>query len=309
MADKPHPTILDRDIPPVLARQHFGSQLELLRDLANYGSNLIIRSFHSSPKKLADLIACGVLLKQLVTMVDSVEVLVSAGCGLTAHLPARTAFEASLYLDWIFKEDSERRATRYLVANYRQERLWASRAIRGTAEASAMEEATAGLGLDIHAKRPTLSTDAATYLAEVNRVLSQPELATIDQEFEEAKRKNPRRKLEWYSFDGITSIRQMARKMKRLAEYQFFYSRGAEISHSARYKDHIEFRSNQVHFIEIRQLTEARAAINFISSDCIRTYRKFLERYRPGEIPAFQKKYLEDWRESYMQSMGVVTGE
>lgn len=307
MPNKPHTTILDRDIPPVLARQHFGSQLELLRDLANYGSNLIIRSFHSSPKKLADLIACGVLLKQLVTMVDSVEVLVSAGCGLSAHLPARAAFEASLYIDWIFSEDSERRATRYLVANYRQERIWASCAIQGTAEASAMEKATTGLGLDIHAKLPTLSADATAYLAEVNRVLSQPELASIDQEFEDAKKKNPKRKLEWYSFDGIASIRQMAIKMERFAEYRFFYSRGAEISHSARYKDHIEFKSNQVHFKEVRQLTEARSAINFVSSDCIRTYRRFLERYRPGELSVFGKKYLEDWREPYMQSVGVET--
>ena len=167
MQETPHPAILNREEVKAVALQHFAKQTELLRDLANYGSNLIVRAFDSSPKKMAEVVVCGVLLKQVVAMVDAAEVLLSAGCGHASFLPARTAFEASIYIDWIFAGDSERRATRYVVANYRDERLWASRVIPGTAEEIAFTKIAQFLGVDIHAERPTLAGEASTHLTEV----------------------------------------------------------------------------------------------------------------------------------------------
>lgn len=115
MPESPHPAILNREEAQGHAREHFSPQLALLRDLANYGSNLVIRAFNSSPKKMEDAVICGVLLKQIVAMLDAVEVLLSAGVAQAAFLPARAAFEASLYLDWILLGDSERKAQCYIV--------------------------------------------------------------------------------------------------------------------------------------------------------------------------------------------------
>ena len=134
MPESPHPAILNREEAKGHTHEHFAPQLVLLRDLANYGSNLVIRAFASSPKKMADVVLCGVLLKQIVAMLDAVEVLLSAGVAQAAYLPARAAFEASLYMDWILVGDSERKAQCYIVSNFRDERKWASRAINGTPE-------------------------------------------------------------------------------------------------------------------------------------------------------------------------------
>lgn len=305
MEELPHPTILNRDVPPVLAKQHFGDQLHLIRDLVNYGSNLIARSYTVSPKKMADIIVCGVLLKQIVTMLDGVEVLISAGCAIPSHLPARAAFEASLYLEWILESNSEHRATRYLVGNYREERKWAARAIKGTPE----EEAMRWVGIDINEHRPTLHAEAKTLLDEIDRILAQPELSPINAEFvaAEGKQKKSRRKtIEWFHLDGLASIRQIAEKLNRLREYQFLYSKGSEVTHSARYKDHIGFKDGNVYFNEIRHLHEAHVAINFVLPIAIGTYSKIIEHYRPQERPAFQKKYLEDWQKIYLRSMGIA---
>lgn len=261
MKESPHPTLLNRDIPPVLAQQHYGKQLELIRDLVNYGSNLIARAFNSSQGKMADIIVCGVLLKQIVTMLDGVDVLISAGCGLPSHLPARAAFEASLYLEWILESDSERRATRYLVGNYREERKWSARAINGTQEQEAMK----WVGIDITKNRPGLEDGAKNMLAEIDRILAQPGLATINAEFvaAEEKQRSRRKQVEWYHLDGVTSIRQIADKLNRLREYQFLYSKGSDVTHSARYKDHIGFKGGRVEMNEIRHLHEANFAIKF----------------------------------------------
>lgn len=305
MEETPHPAILNREEVKAVALQHFAKQTELLRDLANYGSNLIVRAFDSSPKKMAEVVVCGVLLKQVVAMVDAAEVLLSAGCGHASFLPARTAFEASIYIDWIFAGDSERRATRYVVANYRDERLWASRVIPGTAEEIAFTKIAQILGVDIHAERPTLAGEASTHLTEVDRILAQPYLAAIDQEFTAARGKR-KRDPEWYELDGLQSIRQVAEKVDRLPEYEFFYSKGSQVTHTGTYKDHVRFVDSQVRFKPIRHLADVNMLLNFIVTICVGTYKKTLEMYRPGETTAFAKKYLEDWRDPFMNVVPVT---
>ena len=305
MQETPHPAILNREEVKAVALQHCAKQTELLRDLANYGSNLIVRAFDSSPKKMAEVVVCGVLLKQVVAMVDAAEVLLSAGCGHASFLPARTAFEASIYIDWIFAGDSERRATRYVVANYRDERLWASRVIPGTAEEIAFTKIAQVLGVDIHAERPTLAGEASTHLTEVDRILAQPYLAAIDQEFTAARGKR-KRDPEWYELDGLQSIRQVAEKVDRLPEYEFFYSKGSQVTHTGTYKDHVRFVDSQVRFKPIRHLADVNMLLNFIVTICVGTYKKTLEMYRPGETTAFAKKYLEDWRDPFMNVVPVT---
>jgi hypothetical protein len=303
--ESPHPAILSREEPRAVAEQHLAKQMALLRDLANYGSNLVIRAFDSSPKKMAEVVTCGVLLKQIVAMVDSAEVLLSAGCGHAAFLPARTAFEASIYADWILKSHSEIRATRYIVGNYRDERLWANRVIPGTKEQQAMSRVAAMLGLDVHAARPTLSTNATIHLAEVNRILAQPELQKVDQEFTALRGKRSRDP-EWYELDGgPRSIREMAERVERLPEYEFFYSKGSQVAHTGTYKDHVRFKSGQVRFLPIRHLGDVNLLLNFVGAVAIGSYKKVLERYRPGELPAFRTKYLEDWRDAYQNVTAV----
>ncbi len=304
MLEKPHPAILNRDEPIAVAAEHFAKQTALLRDLANYGSNLIIRAFDSSPKKMAEVVVCGVLLKQGVAMVDAVEVLLTAGCGHASFLPARTAFEASIYADWILQADSEKRATRYIVANFRDERLWTARVTPGTVEEAAFTQIANNLGLDIHAKRPTLAADATTHLAEVDRILAQPELLAVDLEFTAARRKR-KRDPEWYELDGLSSIRQIADKVQRLPEYEFFYSKGSQVAHTGSYKDHIRFSSGQVRFKPIRHLADVNMLLNFVVSNCLATYKRVLSQYRPGELDAYARKYREDWREPF-QNVVVV---
>lgn len=304
MQETPHPAILDREAARAAVEEHFSDQTALLRDIANYGSNLVVRAFDSSPRGMADIIICGVLLKQIVAMIDALEVLLSAGCGNAAFLPARTAFEASVYVDWIMKSDSERRATRYLVANYRDERLWATRATPGTAEEKAMGEITALLGFNVHTNRPELAAEAAKHLAEVNRILAQDGLRDIDKEFQAARGKR-KHDPEWYELDGITSIRQLSKQVGRLPEYTFFYSKGSQVTHTGTYKDHIRFGKQELRFVPIRHIADVNMLLNHACVSAFSTYKKVLERYRPAEVSSLGRKYLEDWRDAFQTIKNV----
>lgn len=304
MREKPLASILDREEARKHASEHFSEQIALLRDLTDYGSNLVLRAFTSSNKDLADVVVCGVLMKQIVAMLDAVETLIESGMVYAAFLPARAAFEASIYLEWILFSDSDRKAKCYIVSNFRDERLWALRTTKGTPEEAVFEAIAKTVGLDIHARRPTLAGDAKKHLDEVNRILAQPDFQPIDQEFDQRRGKR-KVDLEWYELVGAKSIRQVAEAVGRLAEYEFFYAKGSQITHSASYKDHIRFTKKQVQFKPIRHLDGIDMLLNFVVGVAIRSFQNTLRFYRPGELPAFSRKYVEDWRKPFLTVNGV----
>lgn len=305
MFERPLLSILDRDEAVRQAASAFKSQLEMLVDLTNYGSNLIIRSFNSSPGQLDAIIVCGVLLKQVVSMVDAVETLVRNGQTHAAFLPARAAFEASLYLQWILISDTDRKATAYMVSNYRNDRLWASRAIKGSSEAEAFDEVTRGLNMDMHENNPHLDELAQAQLNEVNRILAQGHFASLDAEFE-ALKQSDRRKNEpsWYKPFGIKTLRQLAKQLGRLPDYSVFYGKGSQVTHSATYKDHLYFTKGQVHFTAIRNFKGLHELLLSIMGTAIASYKAVLAYYRPAELPAFGRKYLEDWQKHLLAVAG-----
>jgi len=304
MNEKPLASILNREEARKQSTENFSDEISLLRDLANYGSNLFLRAYNTSRKDLSDVVVCGVLLKQVVAMIDAIEVLVSEGLVHAAFLPARAAFEASIYLDWILFSDTDRKAKCYIVSNFRDERLWALRVIQGRPEEAAFNQLSKSLGLDIHAKHPTLASDAKKLLAEVNRILAQPRFQPIDAEFDK-KRGKGKIDPDWYKLVGANSIRQIAETVDRLVEYELFYSKGSKVTHSASYKDHIRFIKEGVHFIPIRYLEGIDMLIRFVVCTAIHSFRNILGFYRPDELRAFTKKYKEDWQASFWGVKGA----
>ena len=114
--------LLDRDEIQKWITENYSESIELMRDLVCYGTGLMPRVFESSNKHSCDVLTVFVLLKQIITMLDAVEVLVSSGTILAAHLQARAIMEATLYLDWILVSDTEKKAKHFYVADLRAEK-------------------------------------------------------------------------------------------------------------------------------------------------------------------------------------------
>ena len=75
-----------------------------------------------------------ILLRQAVAMLDGVGILLANGATHAANLQMRALFEASVYMDWILLNDSERKADYYYVHNLRRKRIWALRTQPGSPE-------------------------------------------------------------------------------------------------------------------------------------------------------------------------------
>ena len=263
MREKEFKLILDREKHESDVKTHFSKHIDLLVDLVNYGTNLIPRSYDSSNKKLEDIIIIIVLLKQIVLMTDAVEILISRGAVGAAHLQARAAYEASLYIDWILKEETEKKVKYYYVSNLRNRRLWALRFIGGTRERETFSETISELDNYINnIDFENIGEKAEEELSGIDKILSKEVWSDINIEFEERKKKSGIEPY-WYKMLGITSIRRLAKKVGRLAEYDIYYSRSSEIMHAASYKEHVQFSKGHVRFEPIRHIGEIHNVLMF----------------------------------------------
>jgi hypothetical protein len=121
MKEEPLKSLLERDLHIAYVKEYFSDIIDVMRDMTNYGTNLIMRCFVTGKSELEDAIILGVIVRQAVAMFDALEILISNAAVYPAHLQARALFEASLYLQWILKDDATLKAKHYYVYNVRQE--------------------------------------------------------------------------------------------------------------------------------------------------------------------------------------------
>jgi hypothetical protein len=82
MRENEYKELLDRQRHKDDVQRYFANQISVLTDIIDYGTWLIPRAYDSSPKKLEDVVLIGVLLKQVVGMIDALEILVSNGANI-----------------------------------------------------------------------------------------------------------------------------------------------------------------------------------------------------------------------------------
>ncbi len=309
MKEKELKHLLDRERHKGDARKIFTKQIELLIDLANYGSNLILRAYDSSKKRLEDIIVIGVLLKQVVSMLDAVEVLVSHGVIKPASLQVRCAFEASLYVDFILAGDAEKKARYYYVANLRNKRLWELRYIRGSGEREAFSHVYKYLEGHMEPENPQLLDEIKEGIEDIERVLKQYNL--INEIYEKMRTKKTGEEAFWYKayyedYGGVKTLRQIAEKVGRLPEYDIFYPDSSEATHSMSYRDHVRLNKGMITFEPIRYLEEADSILRNIIRITLSSYESILKHYRYGELNSFKRKYIRDWRDGF-QNITHVT--
>lgn len=298
MQEKEFKQIIDREKHKKDARQIFSKQIDLLVDLVNYGSNLIIRAYDSSKKKLEDAIVIGVLLKQVVAMIDATEILLCHGSPQSADIQVRSALEASLYIDWMLKSELEKKAKYYYVSNLRNMRLWALRYLKGTEENQLFLQSVLDL---IKYMEPSNVTEededeAKRQVTEIERILSQEGYREINDEFVRMRVKKTGAEAYWYKPLGISSIKKIAEEVGRLSEYIIYYSKGSEFTHIASYREHVKFNQGKVKFEPIRQLEGADTIIQSIIGITLASYQSILKHYRYGELRNFGRKYKNEWR-------------
>jgi hypothetical protein len=291
--DDANASLIDRAGPASDAEQHLAPQLELLEQMVNYGSNVILRCFRDSDRKIEDIVILTVLFKQSLSSLDAISVLLKNGASLACHQHLRTLWEAGLYLDWILKQDSKKRSDAYWVANIRRIRSQHLRGTPGSPDHAAFLASLGDLAEDYLS--PFTEEQAASEIEKANAILASDDFRDLNEHFEEFLKK---RKFEssWHKPVGGQSVRGIACDLNRQAEYDIFYSLGSEMVHASSYGGHLGIDGSTVSMRGIRGLHEFSTVFSWSVTVMLRTIESVLTRYRPLEVPNFARKYVDEWR-------------
>lgn len=294
------PTLLDRAESRTAVERHFGGTVQLADEVADYGAHLVVRclataSPATSERELVDLIVLGVFVKHVVAMLDAVAILAREGASLAARIQGRSLFEASAQAEWVLAADSKRRARAYYTWDLRQQRLWHRRLIPGTEEHERFRSALADEYADPTAGDPALTAQAIRRTEEIAEHLARPEFAELNAEFDRLRNDRPH-DAPWYRALSMRSLRSIAQSLGRMAEYEVFYSISSHAVHASSYRDHFQVRDGTALFTSIRDLDGLAETLRFSLTAGFRTFRATLAHYRPGELSAFNRKYMDEWR-------------
>lgn len=290
--EEPLKDILDRDLYCKLVEEYFGETLQLLRELANYGSNLIPRCFVSSNGEITDIVLLISMLKQAVSLVDSIEVLASRAAPTHGFILLRSLWEMNVYMEWTLVQDTPSRATMYFVHDVRSQLRWALSVKDETSEArehkAQMHDAPEGA-----AERVFDQAKVDESIRILRAKLEAPECQTVNGLFEHLP--TGRKPASWFTPAGCRSIRHMAAQVHKSAEYHILYSGYCKSTHGQIFHEQVGFRDDKIIYEPIRNLRRLHELLSSTVTYIIRMYRLVILHYRQEEIAAFNKKYATEW--------------
>lgn len=298
MTDEEFKYILDRDKNKKDFDENFKDLQNLLINITNYGSKLIPRCFKYSNRKIEDIILLGVLLRQIVAMLDSCELLISNASLYTSHLPMRALFEASVYIDFILRDETHKKSKYYYVSDLRHKLVWALRAAGKSADQVEIEKTMNEINENFTFSNHKFKEEGERQINEIRRILSLDIYKSINNEFDLYKKKISYEPA-WYRPLKFSSFRKIAIEVGRLAQYELFYSKTSDIIHTSNYSDHIKITDEKVIFERIRQLEGIKTLSTIVITIGLNVYRKIIGHYRPQELENFSKKYIEEWRDIF----------
>jgi hypothetical protein len=287
--------LLDREKAVADVKTHLNRWTNLVHDVTSYGSNLIPRCFGSSPRALRDAILVGVLLRQVVAMLDGLDILLTNGATYAAHLQMRALFEASVNIEWILQGDSEKKTNYFYVHNLRRKRLWAARTQPEFFESANFVNMMKEVGVSLNDQAIKSSKEL---ILDIDRVLGQPTFTAVNEDFERHRKKKGR-EVAWYVPLGPTSFAAVARLVNKQAHYAIFYSTASDIMHSSSYDRHIKL-GKKLTIEPIRWMDQFQSIFHFSMSMAISSFMAMLKEYRPGERAAFGRKYVEKWQKDFL---------
>ena len=300
----PDEPILDRGYPSRRIANDLEPHVAYLAELVDYGVQFMKRALASSARDVPAVVILPVLLRQALAFADAVYIHLRAGAVYSSVPDLRSLFEATLSMEWILVGPPSRRVPtdewvsnwtrQFYVAELRAERVWTRRCVPGTHDHAVFRKAAPKLAADLVSK-PAVVQGARDRLKEIQRhIRSRPLLRAANQRLGPLAKKLGREP-EWYRPAGPSSLRQMAQRLERDAEYEVLYKQWSEVSHGSRSSTHISITGSTLVIDPIRSPAELPTILLLTSRVLERALLLAMDRFRPDEVATFADKRTGEW--------------
>ena len=302
MPTKPLEAILYRELSQVAAKDIIGIASPLLQELVNYSTNAYARCATSTPRgEENEDVAVLMLYLHIIEVTDGVEVLISQSCPLPAIPLIRSSFEAILSLEYILGADYVRRSLSWLADYVRKRLALYEHLDPSTTRGKSFQKAFTADRIAHNVALPN-PAEARKAMASLQKLLAKPQFQPIEAEFERCKKKDGRRP-NWYRlFDGPRNLKELARHLKREAEYEILYRHWSTISHAQDLSRFIA-RTTEGNLATkgLRDPRQTKEIAPFAASFMLNATRLILGKFRPEENIA--EWYKREVRERFLLTL------
>ena len=147
--------------------------------------------------------------------------------------------------------------------------------------------------------REDVARQSKEQLQEIDKLLSTPQFVPVSADFDSFLKKQ-KYDPAWYVPLGPRNLREVAQAVVKLPQYILLYSRTSEVMHASTYEGHIAIGKGDITFQPIRSVEGFATVLSFSVADTLGAYRRVLQEYRSGELPAFSRKYVEKWQRDFL---------
>ena len=228
MPTKPEAHLLNRDLSAIKPLVDLTSPV--LQEAINYATTAYQRSFNSEKGKTDEAYPPLANYLHIIQLTDSVEILVSNGCGPPAELLLRSIFEAILSLEYLLESDTARRGIAWTVKNM-VDRIESVRCmIPESKKGKELHSAFINEGF-ADLIQPPKPVGLDKEINHLENELKTPKLNYVYLEY--LKCVNPKNKYpEWYSlYNGPYNLRELAKHLNKESTYLTLYSTWSKMAH------------------------------------------------------------------------------
>ncbi|HKK46874.1 MAG TPA: DUF5677 domain-containing protein [Balneolaceae bacterium] len=292
-------SILDRELSLANSREMRKIVSPLIIEVVNYSTNAFGRYASLTKHHRHEDLSILILFIHTIEMMDSIEVLISRSISEPAQLILRSLFEATLGIDYLLQDEKEylNRSYAWLI-NYVHNKIKSYKSISDHSKNDsslprALNEHENELVQEITKELP----DPSDAIENLETFFNKPYIKNYAAEFKE---ENPRH---WYSFrSGPQNLKLLSRKVGREAEYMILYKYWSTISHTSDLQRFPGKTKNGESGIKmIRNPEKLQDVASYSITFMLRTLRKLMMKFSPGEENAFKVWYTQNVQEGYLE--------
>jgi hypothetical protein len=297
MPTEAHRNVLYREFSLVQYKELKPSPTNLLQEVVNFGTNAFIRCLTSVGEEENIHLAPLALYRQLLELTDGIEILVSNAAPSACFPLLRNSFEALLSLEFIL-EDSTTYQTRSLswLASYARDtiRVYSSllpRTKEGEKFLDAIKE-------DKFVRNFPLppEDEVSNAINNLTHLLTRDQFKAIVLEYTRHKREP-----KWYAlFGGPSKLRDLARHLRRTAQYDILYHGWSMSTHAQDFRPFLApDETGQGAIQGLRNLSTTYEVTTFAVTFIIDATRLLINTLRPGEN--WSSWYSREVKDAYSQ--------
>lgn len=278
MPTEPVLDFLNRDGTKGVSKPVIEIASPLLKEVTNYASNVLHWCQASTKADKEEAFPLLALYAHIIQMADSIEVLISSGCGPPGYLLLRSAFEARLSIKYLLERDTDKRSIAWLVKYYDDEIAYYEMMDPGNPKGKEYREKHKDDAVYKVAPPPSLP-GISEQIAKLRAKIEQPSFTDVYAEYKRRKTRT-RPYPEWYSlFGGPYTLRKLAEHFNEGSRYETQYRLWSKSSH-ANEATNVFFIRNPIPIVEA-----SSTAVSFL----LETTDLMLNHFQSNRVTHFQK--------------------